>query len=76
MSLRAVRIAVTGELGPIAVCHCVECRRASGSAGAANANVARADHRVTGGATAIAEYGSWPGTVRGFSSQPDETGGF
>jgi hypothetical protein len=48
-----VRYEVTGDLGPIAFCHCVECRRASGSAFAANANVARAEHRFTSGAAAI-----------------------
>jgi len=36
-----VRYEVTGELGPVALCHCGMCRKATGSAFASNASVAR-----------------------------------
>jgi hypothetical protein len=62
----AVGYEVAGTLGPIACCHCVECRRASGAAFATNANVKRAEHRFTQGAEAIVEYESSPGKVRAF----------
>jgi hypothetical protein len=51
---------------PDAFCHCTECRRASGSAFAANANVVRSEHRFTSGAAAIVEYESSPDKFRGF----------
>jgi hypothetical protein len=61
-----VRFEVAGGLGPIAFCHCTECRRANGSAFAANANVARSEHRFTSGASALVEYESSPGKLRAF----------
>jgi hypothetical protein len=61
-----IRYAIDGDIGPIAFCHCAECRRASGSAFAANANVAAAEHRFTSGAEAVVEYESSPGKVRAF----------
>ncbi len=61
-----VRYEVDGDLGPIAFCHCTECRRASGSAFAANANVAARDHRFSSGSAAIVEYESSPGKFRAF----------
>jgi hypothetical protein len=62
----AVRFEIDGDLGPIAFCHCVECRRASGSAFAANANVAKSAHRFSSGAAAIVEYESSPDKFRAF----------
>jgi hypothetical protein len=65
----AVRYEVDGDIGPIAFCHCVECRRASGSAFAANANVDTREHRFTSGAGAIVEYESSAGKFRAFCSR-------
>jgi len=65
----AVRYEVDGDLGPIAFCHCAECRRASGSAFAANANVVKSEHRFSSGAAAIVEYESSPGKFRAFCAR-------
>ena len=46
--------------------HCAECRRASGSAFAANANVVKSEHRFSSGAAAVVEYESSPGKFRAF----------
>jgi len=65
----AIRFEIDGELGPITCCHCSQCRRASGTAFATNANVARSAHRFTAGAELIAEYESSPGKLRAFCSR-------
>ena len=36
-----VPIEITGKLGPVVTCHCTSCRKAGGSAFAANADVRR-----------------------------------
>jgi hypothetical protein len=64
-----IRFEIDGELGPITYCHCMQCRRATGTAFATNANVMRATHRFTQGATLIAEYESSPGKFRAFCSR-------
>jgi len=60
-----VHYAIDGELGPVAVCHCGMCRKASGSAFAANASVARAAFHLTGEAL-VQRYESSPGHWRCF----------
>jgi hypothetical protein len=65
----AIRFQIEGELGPITCCHCSQCRRATGTAFATNANVARDAHRFTSGADLIAEYESSPGKLRAFCSR-------
>jgi hypothetical protein len=57
---------ITGDLGPLALCHCRNCRKASGSAFNAAAEVAAGDLRVVNGADAMAEYESSPGVFRVF----------
>jgi hypothetical protein len=64
----AVRIRVDGKLGPVVYCHCAQCRRANGSAFAANANV-RARYLQLEGRDAIREYESSPGKFRAFCSR-------
>ena len=64
----AVRIQVDGKLGPVVYCHCSQCRRASGSAFAANADV-RARYLRLEGREAIREYESSPGKLRAFCSR-------
>ena len=43
---RAVKFEVAGDLAPIQLCHCGDCRKAQGSAFAANILVATADFRL------------------------------
>lgn len=64
----AVRIRVDGKLGPLIFCHCSQCRRASGGAFAANANV-RARYLTLEGRESIREYESSRGKFRAFCSR-------
>lgn len=61
----AVHIRVDGKLGAAVHCHCSQCRRASGSAFATNADV-RARYLTLEGREAIREYESSPGKFRAF----------
>ena len=65
---RNVRYEINGELGDFGYCHCTSCRKASGSAHAANAPVARADFRLVSGADTLREFESSPGKLRAFCS--------
>jgi hypothetical protein len=62
----AVRFEVRGEVGPIVLCHCSQCRRAQGSAFAANAEVRAAEFFVVAGAASLKDFESAPGKVRSF----------
>jgi hypothetical protein len=62
----AIRYAISGPLEPIQFCHCSQCRRASGSAFAANMPVRAADFRVTDGETRLKAFASKPGKERIF----------
>jgi len=59
---------IDGEVGPIDLCHCSYCRRASGSAFAANASIAAAAFTLRSGAAVLKEYESTPGKFRSFCS--------
>lgn len=61
-----VRIAITGKLGPVVYCHCSRCRKASGTAFAANADVRRKYWRYVAGEELIREFESSPGVFRAF----------
>jgi hypothetical protein len=61
----AVRYEIRGELGDFGYCHCTTCRKASGSAHAANAPVERANFQLTSGDT-LKEFESSPGKKRSF----------
>jgi hypothetical protein len=61
-----VRYRIGGKLGPAICCHCNECRRASGSAFAANAPVRLRYFEIATGAELIREYESSPGKFRAF----------
>jgi hypothetical protein len=63
---KRIRYRVTGELGEFGYCHCTSCRKASGSAHAANAPVDRADFQLLAGAESLREYESSPGKLRAF----------
>jgi hypothetical protein len=65
----AVRFSITGKLGPAGYCHCQQCRRASGSAFAANAPVRIKYFTITSGADLVREYESSPGKFRAFCSR-------
>lgn len=62
----AVRFEIDGPLAGVELCHCSQCRRASGSAFAANMNVAAANFRVVSGQASMKAYASSPGKERVF----------
>ncbi len=62
----AVRYEIEGELGPIYLCHCSRCRKASGSAFASNSPVKTEDFRVIAGHEVLTEFESSPGVFRAF----------
>ena len=62
----SVRFRITARLGAIGFCHCSQCRRASGSAFATNANVRRDEIHFDAGRDGIREYESSPGKYRAF----------
>jgi hypothetical protein len=62
----AVRFEIDGELSPIQICHCSQCRRAQGSAFAANIPVDVAAFRLVAGAEDLRSYESSPGKTRRF----------
>ena len=66
---QSIRYEVDGELGDFGYCHCRSCRKASGSAHAANSPVERAKFRLLSGADTLREYESSPGKFRAFCSQ-------
>jgi len=64
-----VTFRITGELQPIQVCHCVQCRKAQGAPLATNIPIARADFHLDSGAELLTEYESSPGKKRAFCSR-------
>lgn len=58
----AARYEIEGRLGPVVLCHCASCRRAGGTAFAANASVVGL--RIVAGAERVNEFESSPGKVR------------
>jgi len=62
----AVRYEIAGELAPLQLCHCSQCRRASGAAFAANMPVRNEDFRVIAGADKLKAFASRPGKERVF----------
>lgn len=59
----------SGPLGPIALCHCSQCRRAHGSAFSASAPIQKARFQFLSGEDLITEYESRPGKYRAFCCQ-------
>jgi hypothetical protein len=64
-----VRLRVNGKLGPAGLCHCSQCRKANGSAFAANAPVRARYLEITSGRELIREFESSPGKFRAFCSR-------
>jgi hypothetical protein len=65
----SVRYEISRELGELGYCHCTSCRKASGSAHAANAPIDRDAFTLLSGADVLREYESSPGKLRAFCSQ-------
>lgn len=63
---RAVRFEVTGELAPIQVCYCGDCRKAQGTAFGTNIPVAVADFTLLSGEDELRAFESSPGKERVF----------
>lgn len=61
-----VRYELFAELGDFGYCHCRSCQKASGSAHAANAPVARAAFALVSGSDSLREFESSPGKRRAF----------
>lgn len=55
-----------GPLGPVALCHCSQCRRAHGSAFSASAPVQTVRFRYVAGQDLVREFESRPGKYRAF----------
>jgi alkylhydroperoxidase family enzyme len=64
----SIRYEVEGELGDFGFCHCQSCRKASGSAHAANAPVDRAQLTLLDARGTLREFESSPGKLRAFCS--------
>jgi len=64
----AVRYEIGGELAPIQICHCEDCRKAQGSAFAANMPVPTQRFRLVSGEARLRAYESSPGKERVFCS--------
>jgi hypothetical protein len=64
-----VRLRVTTTLGPAIICHCSQCRRATGSAFACNAPVASKGVEFEAGQDLIREFESSEGEFRAFCSR-------
>jgi hypothetical protein len=64
-----VRFEINGRIGPVVYCHCSQCRKASGTAFAVNANVRQVDITFSSGRERVHEYESSPGKYRAFCSR-------
>ena len=61
-----VRFEIDGPIHDIVFCHCSKCRKAQGSAFAANANVDASDFRFISGEEGLSGYESSPGQTKYF----------
>lgn len=61
-----VEFAIHGELAPIQICHCSQCRKAQGTPFATNIPVRVADFDLRCGRELLCEYASSPGKQRAF----------
>jgi hypothetical protein len=62
----AVRYQITGDLAPIQLCHCRDCRKAQGTAFGANMPVAAERFQLLSGEETLRAYESSPGKERVF----------
>ena len=63
-----MRYEIEGEIGPIQLCHCGQCRKAQGGPFGANAPVATTAFRWLQGEESLREYRASPGKRRVFCS--------
>lgn len=61
-----MRFAVAGELAPIQICHCGQCRKAQGTPFATNIPVASAAFQLVAGSELLSSFESSPGKQRVF----------
>ena len=64
-----VRYQIEGELAPIQLCHCSQCRRAQGTPFASNIPVAESAFKLLSGAERLQAFESSPGKQRVFCSR-------
>lgn len=64
-----VRFEIGGELAPIQICHCQQCRKAQGTPFASNIPVAVSTFRLKAGSELLHEFESSPGKRRVFCSR-------
>lgn len=64
-----VRFQIEGELAPIQICHCGQCRQAQGGAFASNIPVAEDAFQLLAGEELLQRYESSPGKQRVFCRQ-------
>ena len=64
-----VRFALEGELQPIQLCYCAECRKAQGGPVASNIPVDAGAFKLLSGADLLREFESSPGKQRVFCSR-------
>lgn len=61
-----VRYEITGQIGPISLCHCSRCRKANGSAFLASAEVRSSEFKIICGHESLGDFESSPGVHRIF----------
>lgn len=61
-----IRYEIDGNLGPVANCHCTQCRKASGASFTTSASVPATSFRLVAGAELLREWESSPGVRRCF----------
>ncbi len=64
-----VTFTIEGDLQPIQICHCGQCRKAQGSAFATNIPVAASAFKLVAGAELLQSFESSPGKDRVFCKQ-------
>ena len=62
----SIRFEIDGELGEFGYCHCESCRKASGTAHAANSGVLKTQFSLDDPKQLVREYESSPGKFRAF----------
>lgn len=66
---KAVQFEVTGELPPIVMCHCQQCRKAQGTAFVTNLPVSESQFELTQGEDQLSSFESSPGKRRFFCKE-------
>ena len=65
---KAVKYEYNGDIAEIALCHCMECRKAQGAAFVANTPIDAANFVITKGQESLKRFYSSPGKARVFCS--------